>query len=91
MFKIISHQDILSDTRIFSSRFVDEVKNSGTDKTFEKSRLVVQAYNDLEKSFVLTQSPTIQRVSQRLIICLTASVQSKTTRLYLRDITQAYV
>ena len=27
--------------RLFSSRFVDEVKNKGTDKAYEKSRLVI--------------------------------------------------
>jgi hypothetical protein len=76
-------------TRIFNSRFVDEVKNKGTDKALNKSRLVVQAYHDQEKHTVLTQSPTIQRVSQRLILCL-ATILDK-TELYLRDISQAYV
>ena len=41
-------------TRIFNSRFVDEVKNKGTDKALNKSRLVVQAYHDQEKHTVLT-------------------------------------
>jgi hypothetical protein len=67
---------------------VDEIKNPGTDKAFEKSRLVVQAYNDQEKELVLTQSPTIQRVSQRLILCIAAIGLHS---LYLRDISQAYV
>jgi len=40
--------------RIFNSRFVDEVKNKGTEKELKKSRLVVQAYNDEEKHIVLT-------------------------------------
>jgi hypothetical protein len=51
----------------------------------------VQAYNDPEKELVLTQSPTIQRVSQRLILCITAITQDDDTYLYLRDISQAYV
>lgn len=51
----------------------------------------LKAYNDLEKSLLLTQSPTIQRVSHRLIICLAAIVQNNDTKLNLRDITQAYV
>lgn len=38
---------------------MDEIKNPGTEKAFEKSRLVVQAYNDADKTFVLTESPTI--------------------------------
>ncbi|KAI0991737.1 hypothetical protein K3495_g16450, partial [Podosphaera aphanis] len=88
-FEAISVSDLPSNTRVFNSRFVDEIKYKGTSKAFEKSRLVVQAYNDLEKDVVLTQSPTIQRVSQRLILCLAALVPN--TRLYLRDISQAYV
>lgn len=51
--------DIPHGIRIFNSRFVDEIKNKDTDKAFEKSRLVVQAYNNKEKTAVLTQSPTI--------------------------------
>lgn len=91
VFKIISHEDVLEDTRIFNSRSVDEIKHPGTDMAYEKSRLMVQAYNDFNKDLVLTQSPTIQRVSQRLIICMTATLQDDHTKLYLRDITQAYV
>jgi hypothetical protein len=74
--------------RLFNSRFVDEIKFPGTPKAFEKSRLVVQAYNDQEKELVLTQSPTIQRVSQRLILCITAIGRHE---LHLRDISQAYI
>ena len=90
VFIVVNRKDIPDDARIFNSRFVDEVKNAGTDKAFEKSRLVVQAYNDVNKGLVLTQSPTIQRVSQRLIVCLAAIFQDN-TKLYLRDVTQAYV
>ena len=82
--------DVLKGVRIFNSRFVDEVKNKGTEKAFMKSRLVIQAYNDEEKHIILTQSPTIQRISQRIIICITTITQ-ETTRLYLRDISQAYI
>jgi hypothetical protein len=59
------------------------------DLAFEKSRLVVQAYDNEEKKLVLTQSPTIQRVSQRLILCIAA--MKPDIRLYLQDISQAYV
>jgi hypothetical protein len=82
--------DVPDDARIFKARFVDEVKNKDTNKAYEKSRLVVQAYNDDEKSLVLTQSPTIQRVSQRIILCITPMMNSNAS-LYLRDISQAYV
>ena len=65
------------------------MKNKGTEKAFTKSRLVVQAYNDDEKRLVLTQSPTIQRISQRVILCIAAIEED--LGLYLRDISQAYV
>jgi len=39
----------------------------------------------------LTQSPTIQQVSQRLILCIAAMYQGKDAQLYLRDISQAYI
>lgn len=91
VFQVVNLKDIPSDIQIFKSRFVDEIKNPGTDKAFEKSRLVVQAYNDTDKTLVLTQSPIIQRVSQRLIICLAVIFQDKNTKLYLRDMTQVYV
>ena len=59
VFEVVDAASIPPGTRIFNSRFVDQVKNEGTDRAFEKSRLVVQAYNDLDKRAVLTQLPTI--------------------------------
>jgi hypothetical protein len=90
VFEIVDLNDVPEGTRIFNSRFVDEIKDQGTDKAFEKSRLVVQAYKDTEKGMVLMQSPTIQRVSQRLILAFTAMLLNAEIGLYLRDITQAY-
>ena len=84
VFEVVNISDIPLGVRIFNSRFVDEIKNPGTDKAFEKSRLVVQAYYDHGKDLVLTQSPTIQRVSQRLILALSAILQEeKSASLYL--------
>ncbi len=91
VFQVVNPKDLPVDIKVFNSRFVDEIKNASTDKAFEKSRLVVQAYNDYIKDLVLTQSPTILRVSQRLIVCLAAILQNNTTKLYLHDVTQAYV
>src|SRR5450432_2959538 len=92
VFEVANEADVPQGIRIFNARFVDEVKNKGTDKAFEKSRLVVQAYHDEGKRLVLTQSPTIQRISQRIILCLAAmKIDTEKTSLYLRDISQAYV
>ena len=75
--------------RIFKSRLVREVKGK-TMIPYEKSRLVIQGYNDVGKTEILTQSPTIQRCSQRLMIALAPSLMKMGMRVLLRDITQAY-
>ncbi|KAI9035080.1 uncharacterized protein KD926_004645 [Aspergillus affinis] len=49
--------------RIFILRLVNEIKGKATGTPFEKSRLVIQTYNDEGKEIILTQSPTIQRAS----------------------------
>ena len=89
----------LKGQRIFKSRMVDGgVKGKETTKPYEKSSLVIQAFNDKGKKEILTQSPTIQRVSQRLIICMAAAIRHlqrlrhlPESDLVIRDITQAYV
>ena len=88
-FEIVSASDVPHGVKIFNSRFVDEIKNIGTIDAYEKSRLVMQAYNDDDKAEVLTQAPTIQRMSQRLILALAASMSH--LGLFLRNISQAYV
>ena len=54
VFEIVRRDDIPQGVRLFNSRFFDQIKHEGTEKAFEKSRLVVQAYNDQEKDLVLT-------------------------------------
>jgi hypothetical protein len=83
---------------IYSSRFVHEIKGKNTIpyKPYEKSWLVVQAHNDDGKKGVLTQSPTIQQISQRLILCIAACLVLDHTgeesyKLAIWDISQAYV
>lgn len=86
VFKLVPHDSIPPGTRIFGCRFVDDVKYKD-GLPYEKSRLVVQAHSDQGKMTVLTQAPTIQRPSQRLIVCLSRILGR---RLYLRDISMAY-
>jgi hypothetical protein len=86
-YDIIRHAGV----RIFNSRLVNEIKGRATGTPFEKSRLVIQAYNDEGKEMILTQSPTIQRASQRVIVALAPSLSKRNICLSIRDITQAYV
>jgi hypothetical protein len=41
VFAVITDSDVPQGVRIFNSWFVDEIKHPGTNKAFEKSRLVV--------------------------------------------------
>ena len=88
-FEVVLTSDVLHGIRIFNSRFVDEIKNIDTIDAYEKSRLVMQTYNDQDKAEVLIQTSTIQRMNQRLI--LTLIVNMSHLNLFLRDISQAYV
>lgn len=81
---------IPSGCRIFGLRMVREIKDKTTAHPCEKSRLVVQGHNDQEKRFILTQSPTIQRCSQRLILAVAPTLIKRGMSFAIRDITQAY-
>ena len=58
--------------RIFNFCFVNEIKNEGTATVFKKPKLIIQAYDDYGKEHIMTQSLTIQQMSPRLILVLTA-------------------
>ncbi|KAI0990852.1 hypothetical protein K3495_g17335, partial [Podosphaera aphanis] len=82
--------------RLFNSRLVREIKGKGTDSPYEKTRMVVAAWGDEGKSEILTQSPTLQRASQRLIAAISPSLLKlkqagfSNMGIWLRDISQAY-
>jgi hypothetical protein len=46
VFKIVNTKNVPKGIFIFNLCFVDKIKYPRTNKVFEKSRLVVQAYND---------------------------------------------
>jgi hypothetical protein len=89
VFRSISKNDVSSNFRIFNFRFVNEIKHLDINKAFKKSRLVMQKFNDQNKNLILTLSFIIQRINQRLIVCLIV-VFSK-MNLYLRNIIQTYM
>jgi hypothetical protein len=76
--------------RIFKSRMVNEIKGKGTNSPYEKLRMVIQGYSDDGKKMVLTQSSTIQRASQRVILAVALFLLKQEMHLWLRDIIQAY-
>ena len=88
-FEIRRRAEVVGDgDRVFGTRFVDTYKNAGTPEQFDKSRLVIQAYDDAEAESILTKSPTISRAGLRTALSLAASLPTHTIRT--RDITQAY-
>lgn len=91
VFEFVKYSPNLHRSRIFKSRMVNEIKGKTTAAPYEKSRLVIQGFGDEGKKLILTQSPTIQRASQRLILSITPALLKTGHILWLRDITQAYV
>lgn len=86
IFNLINKNNVSSNIRIFNARFVNEIKNENTKKTYEKSRLIIQTYNDFEKNQIFIQSSIIQRINQRLIICIVAMIENDLIKLYFRNI-----
>jgi len=62
---------------------VNKIKGKATDALFEKSRLVIQSYNNNGKEVILTQSPTIQQASQQVIVALAPSLIKNGMIVYL--------
>jgi hypothetical protein len=89
VFQSTNKNDVSFDVRIFNFRFVNEIKHLDIDKAFEKSRFVVQTFNDQIKNLMLIQSSIIQRINQRLILCFI--VVFSNMNLYLKNIIQTYV
>ena len=87
-FIAVSRNEVPDGVRIFGSRFIDELKRSGSG-TRKKSRLVAQNYQDVDAGKISTKAPTVNRFSQRLLLALAPSIPK--TRVFSRDITQAYV
>jgi hypothetical protein len=77
--------------RIFKSRIVNEIKGKATNSFYEKSRIIIQGYSDDGKKIMLTQSPTIQRASQKMILAMAPTLLKQGMHLWLRNITQAYI
>ncbi|KAI0998094.1 hypothetical protein K3495_g10097 [Podosphaera aphanis] len=91
VFKFKHYDESMIGKRIFNSRMVNTIKGKTTLAPFEKSRLVVQAFKDKDKHMILTQSPTVQRASIRLILALSIPFIRKFNHVvFLRDISQAY-
>jgi hypothetical protein len=90
VFEFIRFGREVQSSQLFKAHIINKIKGQNI-KPYEKSRLVVQGYNNSGKETVLTQSPTIQRCSQRLILALALSlIQAGNHILTGRDITQAY-
>lgn len=74
--------------RLFGAHFVDLFKKERTAHAFEKSRLVIQAFNDKQHG-MLTHALTVQRPSMRLLLCLCA--MDDDLECFTRDVSQAYM
>ena len=88
VFEIVSRHSVPPHTRIYGTRWVDSFKTTQDGSKVSKSRLVAQNYRDKGAISILTKTPTISRLGQRIAVA-TAAMTSK-NKMYLRDISQAY-
>ena len=75
---------------IQNSRLVLALKDADTSGKKKKARLVAQAIGKInkDKKLFFTYSPTLTRASVRILLCIPTR---KGLKIYLQDISQAYV
>ena len=54
VFEFVRYDLNIHKGRIFNSRLVNKVKGKSTETPYEKSRLIIQAYNNAGKRVILT-------------------------------------
>lgn len=63
VFEVVIISNFFNGIRIFNFRFIDEIKYERTIKIFEKSRPVIQAYNNHGQDKILTPLSIIQQIN----------------------------
>lgn len=60
--KLVSFGQVMHENlTLFNARLVCDIKGKETNAPYEKSRVVIAAWKDLEKAQIQTQSLTLQR------------------------------
>lgn len=54
IFRVFTLEEISSNIQVFKPRFINEIKNLCTNKTYEKICLAEQAHNNQNKNLILT-------------------------------------
>lgn len=63
VFKVITPEEVLSNTQVVNFLFINNIKDSCTNKANKKSCLVMHAYNNLKKNLMLIHSLKIRKIS----------------------------
>lgn len=87
-FEVVSREQFSMETRVFGSRFTDEIKHANEGVRL-KSRLVAQNYGDKDASTIATTAPTLQRFTKRQTISLPSSLLELNART--RNVMQVYI
>lgn len=88
-FEVLKRSSVPYGAKIHKTKWVDSLKTKDDGTTHEKSRLVAQNFHDPGAASIATRSPTVTRLSQRLVLTSAAMMQYHAT--YVRDISQAYI
>lgn len=89
VFEIADRSSVPAGSRIYGCRFVDSKKTNDDGTTYCKSRLVAQNFRDKDALSIMTKSPTVSRLGQRISVATAAMFP--THAAYTRDISQAYI
>lgn len=88
IWKIDLKKYIPKDANIFRSRFVLAIEYIDTDNPVLKARLIAQEHRNKHKNVLLPNSPTVLQSSIKMITSTTAP---KKFKIWINDVTQAYL
>lgn len=87
VFEEVDRDSVPENERIYGTQFIDALKSDGHGDRKKKARLVAQNFKDKRALKIITKSPTISRMGQRIFLSLSACFPE--LEIYLRDIIQA--
>lgn len=88
-FETVDKSAVPPKMRIYGTRWIDTYKIQPNGNQTRKSRLVACNYRDKNAADLLTKSPTISRLGQR--VAVTTAALFPQNQAYTRDISQAYI
>jgi hypothetical protein len=86
--EVTLRSELPSSANVLDGRFVMTIKDTGTDRECVKARYVIKGHKDVEKQWLVHNSPSLRQGSIKLLVALAAIFGF---RIWSLDVSQAYL